>query len=893
MIRWFHWEIRMKFWFAVAWMALAGVATPVVLCDEPMPAADRLIVLNGDSCLRLQMGVRSPELVDADGNVHPPVGKDGRSAAAEDLTPTPLDAWRDVTFDDRDWAREQPPLGVTTHYNVGYLASNHDSIWARAKFHVDDPAKAGDLELSLSYVGGVVVYVNGRELTRCDMPAGEVTRPMQANRYPDEAYVDAEGFRLQDPKKDADRYALRLRRLEAAVIPTSMLRAGVNVLAILVRRAPLAEVATTSKFEKLTYRGMPGYFNHCRLLDMELSAAAGAAVRPNTARPGGVQVWTADAQDMVQAWHYGDPNERPEVRLSAPRNATVSGVVVISSTDPLKSAKVTAGDLAGPGGVTIPASAVRVRYADYVDGARTFNHNQGFDGLLESPPAEVAVRDWAPRYYYEMPYSLLENKPVAGAMLPAWFSVRVPADARPGLYRGKVTASADGLEPTEVPVSVTVFDWRMPDAKDFVTHNNLYQSHESTALFYEIAPWSDRHFEMMGKVLAMSREIGNRICMVHLVRNAYHLGNRESMVRWIRRPDGSLARDYTIFDRYLDIYEKNVGKPGLLLLSVWVPGADVVRDGKLQNQLKVTTLDPATGETGELDVPAYGENEGLAFWKPVLDEVRERLRKRGWEDVAALGTGSDRQPTPETVTMFQRIWPEGVWMSSSHMNPRTYRADDKESVPVWYREHVWSAGHLYVPGEKTGAYPRPWKRGRSDLEWGFMRAGVACISALYESSRLTAWRMVAESTLQGNLTGVGRVGMDFWPIPTDGRRTRFLALSGDVGAHLGPSASTRMFVYPGPNGPIATTRFELFREGMQNREAMIFLQQSLDVGGLDQELTGRINTLLDERATYYARTRQGQPMLWLAFESGDWRGRDQRLYALCAEVAGKLQTSGR
>ena len=46
--------------------------------------------------------------------------------------------------------------------------------------------------------------------------------------------------------------------------------------------------------------------------------------------------------------------------------------------------------------------------------------------------------------------------------------------------------------------------------------------------------------------------------------------------------------------------------------------------------------------------------------------------------------------------------------------------------------------------------------------------------------------------------------------------------------------------------------------------------------------------LLDDRARYYIRTRQGQRALWLAYASGS-TARDEALFALCTEVAKTLR----
>jgi IS5 family transposase len=50
--------------------------------------------------------------------------------------------------------------------------------------------------VDLGYRGGVVVYLNGKEVARGDMPEGPVTPETPALPYPDEAYLDADGKML-------------------------------------------------------------------------------------------------------------------------------------------------------------------------------------------------------------------------------------------------------------------------------------------------------------------------------------------------------------------------------------------------------------------------------------------------------------------------------------------------------------------------------------------------------------------------------------------------------------------------------------------------------------------------------------------------------------------------
>ena len=72
-------------------------------------------------------------------------------------TPMPPTEWRQLDFNDSGWYR-------------GYLL-DPDSPWVghqtvRGKFAVNDPAGADGLLLSVSYRGGVVVFLNGSEIAR-------------------------------------------------------------------------------------------------------------------------------------------------------------------------------------------------------------------------------------------------------------------------------------------------------------------------------------------------------------------------------------------------------------------------------------------------------------------------------------------------------------------------------------------------------------------------------------------------------------------------------------------------------------------------------------------------------------------------------------------------------
>lgn len=91
---------------------------------------------------------------------------------------------------------------------------------------------------------------------------------------------------------------------------------------------------------------------------------------------------------------------------------------------PVNQVRVAFGDLHGPDGATIPAEALTC-----------FNlHGVDFTGK---------------------PFTTRVDVP-KGRVQPLWMGLDVPADAKPGVYRGEVTVAADGVEPQRVPLSITV-----------------------------------------------------------------------------------------------------------------------------------------------------------------------------------------------------------------------------------------------------------------------------------------------------------------------------------------------------------------------------------------------------------------------------------------------------
>jgi hypothetical protein len=106
--------------------------------------------------------------------------------------------WEQPDFDDASWARFRLARKRAAEVDWGFwqfsaMPPTVSRQALRGKFRVEDPAAAKDLKLSLAYRGGVVVYLNGKEIARGHLPKGALGADALAEDYPPEAFEKPEG----------------------------------------------------------------------------------------------------------------------------------------------------------------------------------------------------------------------------------------------------------------------------------------------------------------------------------------------------------------------------------------------------------------------------------------------------------------------------------------------------------------------------------------------------------------------------------------------------------------------------------------------------------------------------------------------------------------------------
>jgi len=844
------------------------------------------MILSRNTPLRTWMVSRTPVVIGADGKLKPaftPKGttKKFKLVKVRDFqSPLPPASWREVKFDDYRWSQRKVPVekqrGRPSGRRLDALHSATDSamICARARFEVTDPSKAGQLRLSVTYVGGLAVFLNGKELTRRHLPEGKLGPETLAEKYPDDLYITADGKYMQHyNKRDNKRFARRYRQLENFVVPASALKKGLNVLALQVHRAPVNEPAT--KIERRVSGGMTrvyGLWAYAGLTNLTLSSTPGAAIVPNVGqRSSGIEVWNCRPFDTITVGSYGEPGDAPgPVEIDALRNGVFSGRFVISADRDIKELKVVISELAGKDGkASLPREAVMLRHGRRARAAETRRPGHLFDGLLPGVPTEVK--------HVTMTLGRRSKKTLKGAVLPVWISVRPPKDIAPGLYEGKVTVTAQGLDKTVLPLRVRIHGWTLPDPDKWRVENLSVFSPYHLAGSYKVRIWSEEHWKLVEESFRLMSEISARRVPVDLVPGARYLSKvplEWSMFRLVPKKDGKgYDYDFSTIDRLFDLVEKTMKSPNPLSINCWGEDNWWKEGDKSKGRgfdwrnstLTVPVLDPKTGKLTSIRNPKPGTEECYKFWKPILDQLRKRIDKRGWfASTAIMHETYCWPPNRKQVDIALRIWPDAAYGFTAHSGTLgAHFGGSKGKMPVKWSECVWTAGK----SEHRG-WRRLLKPGRDKWVWNYTHRDV-----LRDRSTLKTYLVACESnTLRGH-DGLGYLCADFVPMHNPkSRRQPYYHIEANRGGTLG--YSTPALLAAGPQGPVATGRYEMFREGCQQSETILYLERQLQKKAITGEPAKLANDYLNERSR---TVRSSYPY--------DRQDLDRRLFKVAAEVA--------
>lgn len=119
-------------------------------------------------------------------------------------------AWRQPAFDDSSWAAGPAPFFYgepLSGTELGDMSGQYSTLFMRHAFQVDDPNSIGEMTLQVLGDDGYVVWLNGREIVRFNVPEGElaanaVSSPALPEPLATESFPLSEPWKLLSPGKN-------------------------------------------------------------------------------------------------------------------------------------------------------------------------------------------------------------------------------------------------------------------------------------------------------------------------------------------------------------------------------------------------------------------------------------------------------------------------------------------------------------------------------------------------------------------------------------------------------------------------------------------------------------------------------------------------------------------
>lgn len=524
----------------------------------------------------------------------------------------------------------------------------------------------------------------------------------------------------------------------------------------------------------------------------------------------GVEVWNKMKAPVQFCWgttdvrykklDVPDAKQTGTLRLKAWKGERVNAQAVLWTQKDLEGAEMTVSELKN-GSSVIPASAVRTHFVRYVMTDELNKDGSGGCGVRENKA------EWDSSMVADVLDIVRVREVKARTTQPVWLNVWVPAEARPGKYKGTLTVSGKNFEAMKLSFEIEVVNRTLPAPKDWVFHLDLWQNPYAVARYYQVPLWSKAHFDAMRPIMKMLADAGQRSITASIMEKPW-AGQTEdpyhSMIFRMKKLDGTWVYDYTVFDKWVEFMMNEVGIKDLISCYTMIPWA-----------LSFDYFDQATNQVQFIKA-APGDKAYAEYWGTFLKDFARHLREKGWFEKTAISM--DERPMEAMQEAIKVI----------------KAADPEFKITLAGNYHEEIQGDLYYLSIPYGnQFPAEVKAER-ERKGQISTVYTCCTEAFPNTFTFSAPAEAAWTALHavaGGYDGYLRWAVNSWPMdPLRDSRFRTWA-AGDTYS-----------IYPGPRSSI---RFERLVEGLQDCEKIYVLRKELEAKGATGKLK-KLNAKLSE-----------------------------------------------
>ncbi len=384
--------------------------------------------------------------------------------------------------------------------------------------------------------------------------------------------------------------------------------------------------------------------------------------------------------------HYS-MEEYPAVLTEKPftypawKGEKIAAEAVIWSETCLTDVEVKAGRFHN-GSSCIPAENVNVQFVRYV-----------MSDVLRDGYGQCGYRkkaDYDSLYVADMlDHSVLDTLK-AGLCQPVWLSIKVPADAKPGMYKGQVKLTADQGS-LQLPVEFEVCDMILPEPHEWKFHLDLWQNPYSVARYHDVELWSEEHFRYLAPVMKILADAGQKVITTTILDRPWN-GQTEdpfgSMVTKTLKADGSWEYDYEIFDKWVE-FMMGLGIDRQINCYSLIPW-----------HLKFDYYDEADGEMKTIKAEPSSK-EYKSYWAMFISDFANHLRTKGWYEKAVIAMDERSEEAMKAAfELIRSVQPDfkmslaGNWHESLERELHDYCIAFRQDYPEGVVEKRQSEGKV-------------------------------------------------------------------------------------------------------------------------------------------------------------------------------------------------------
>ncbi|HET7214816.1 MAG TPA: carbohydrate-binding family 9-like protein [Terriglobia bacterium] len=462
------------------------------------------------------------------------------------------------------------------------------------------------------------------------------------------------------------------------------------------------------------------------------------------------------------------------------RNEIVSMQFAVRSASDLKPFAASCEASGASGARQLPCSWVEVRYPGYVP---VVERGEAMaDPLFPSPPNEIKA-NWTQG---------------------VWLTVSVPRDAAAGDYEGGLEIRA-GAESKRFKLSLRVLDFTLPGMVQGNFDLNIWQDPAAVARVAKVPLWSPEHWKLLEAYTRDLAAHGQKAISTSIISDPWRSQTGfvyPSMVQW-NFPgvykEGEASRfqfDFSVLDRYVEMMMKaGIDKSIQCFSMVDGPG-----------RTSLCNIGYTDTQTGKMRIcPTHvGDAAYRDAWGAFLPALVRHLRQHGWLSRTYMGFDEKPQAIMEGIlSVLKADAPElKVSLSGGSSSEESATVGD---LVLYYGALRRRDVVRKLLEERRGVGPTTFY-----TACGTTSPNTFIYSPQWES-RLLPW-----ISFQHGLAGYARWAYQSWPEDVwKDPESRW---------HSGDS----FLVYPGDDGPIDSTRWELLRQGIQDYEALAMLKQKIE-----------------------------------------------------------------